>query len=97
MKLLTVASLTFRETIRKKALLGAGVLTLGFLVLYATGLHFAYQDLPSRNPLVREALSAELLVLGLYALSNIAALLAILFVSIIAVVLSAAWLSTRGD
>ena len=75
-----MAAFTFREALRKKALLGALVLTALFLALYGVGLHFALADL-ERNPRLLAALkttmAAEMLLFGLYALSNIAALLAI--------------------
>lgn len=41
MKILTIASLTMREALRKKIVLAGVVLTLLFLALYATGVHFA--------------------------------------------------------
>ena len=40
-----IARFTFREAVRKKAVLGAVVLTALFLLLYATGLYFAFQDI----------------------------------------------------
>lgn len=75
-----IASLTFRETLRRKALLGAVILTLGFLALYGIGSHFAFQDL-SRSPRitadVRLFAVGELLLAGLFGVANIGSLLAI--------------------
>ena len=40
-----MALFTFREAWRKKVVLVAGVLTLAFLILYGTGLHFILEDI----------------------------------------------------
>lgn len=45
MKILAIASLTLREALRKKIVLAGVVLTLLFLALYATGVHFAMASL----------------------------------------------------
>ena len=80
MKLLLLASFTFREALRKKALYAATALTLVFLGLYAVGIHFSYQDIDrySRLPLLaRQAIKGEMLLAGLYVIANVGALLAI--------------------
>lgn len=63
-----MAVFTFREAWRKKVVLVVGVLTLGFLVLYGTGLHFIGQRY-SRNwhadPLAQMQ-AILLFVLGVY-------------------------------
>lgn len=84
-----VAHLTFREAIRRKALLGAVALTLAFVCLYAWGTSVAMRELNESMPrgLLRAAeqtgLDArrlavgEFLLAGLFAVSNIGGLLAI--------------------
>jgi ABC-type transport system involved in multi-copper enzyme maturation permease subunit len=42
--------LTFREAWRKKVVLVAGLLTLAFLILYGTGLHFILGDIVHSDP-----------------------------------------------
>src|SRR3990172_11673210 len=44
-KMLTIAGLTFKEALRKKILVAALILTLLFLALYGTGLHFLNNDM----------------------------------------------------
>jgi ABC-type transport system involved in multi-copper enzyme maturation permease subunit len=89
MNSLRIAELTFREAIRRKALLGAVGLTLAFLALYAWGTGVAIRELEGelRGDVARIATAAqidvrllavgELLLAGLFAVSNIAGLLAI--------------------
>src|SRR3972149_5227891 len=74
-----IARFTFREAVRKKAVLGAVVLTVLFLLLYATGLYFAFQDIQQlgRAAAFKDFIAGQLLLLGLYAISGMAALLAI--------------------
>ena len=45
MKILTIASLTLREALRKKIILAGVILTVLFLALFATGVHFAMDSL----------------------------------------------------
>jgi ABC-type transport system involved in multi-copper enzyme maturation permease subunit len=91
MNTLVIARLTFREALRRRALYGAIALTLAFLALYAWGTGVAVQELNREqttaggiNRVAREmgldlrlVAIGELLLAGLYAVSNIAALLAI--------------------
>jgi ABC-type transport system involved in multi-copper enzyme maturation permease subunit len=89
MNVLRIAGLTFREALRRKALFGAVALTLGFLALYAWGTGFAVREMDERLPRtmlraaegtgldVRLILISQWLLAGLYAVSNIAGLLAI--------------------
>lgn len=88
MNALRIAGLTFREAVRRKALYGAVLLTLAFLVLYAIGTHYALREIEeglarqaARRLLpadvLRQLLVGELLLAGLFAVSNIAGLLAI--------------------
>src|SRR5438552_1305837 len=91
MNCLRIAKLTFREAIRRKALLGAIALTLGFLALYAWGTGVAVAELNREqttlggvNRIARQmgldlrlVAIGELLLAGLFAVHNIAGLLAI--------------------
>ena len=91
MNTLRIARLTFREAVRRKALLGAIALTLAFLALYAWGTGVAVHELNDEqarlggiNRMAREAhldlrplAIGELLLAGLFAVSNIGGLLAI--------------------
>jgi Cu-processing system permease protein len=89
MNTFVVARLTFREALRRKALYGAVALTLAFLALYAWGAGYIVRELDEELPRgmarllaqtgadVRLLAIGELLLAGLYAVSNIAGLLAI--------------------
>jgi Cu-processing system permease protein len=89
MNTFVVARLTFREALRRKALYGAVALTLAFLALYAWGAGYIVRELDEELPRgmarllaqtgadVRLMAIGELLLAGLYAVSNIAGLLAI--------------------
>ncbi len=84
-----IARLTFREALRRKALYGAIALTVAFLALYAWGAGYVVRELDAglNDGLARIASQGgvnvrilaigELLLAGLYAVSNIAGLLAI--------------------
>ncbi|BCV21024.1 ABC transporter permease [Moorella sp. Hama-1] len=80
-----MALFTFREAWRKKVVLVAGVLTLAFLVLYGTGLHFITRDMVNTaNPAATATSyfammqSILLFVMGIYLASFLVAGLAIL-------------------
>ena len=79
MKSLVIARLTFREAVRKKVLLGAVVLTLGYLALFGVGSHFAFQDLLKQGPSsqMRDLAASQFLLLGLYGANFMGGLLAI--------------------
>jgi Cu-processing system permease protein len=93
MNALVIARLTFREALRRKALYGAIALTLAFLGLYAWGTGYIVSELDAglRGGLARLAAQTgvdvrllaigEVLLAGLYAVSNIAGLLAIFMAS----------------
>ena len=84
MTVLTLASFTLREALRKKILLGALVLTVGFLIVYGAGMFFAvreFNNVSNGSPQIRALSLAGLLMAGLYVLNSIAGLLAI-FVSV---------------
>ncbi|MDN5345029.1 MAG: type transport system permease protein [Clostridia bacterium] len=80
-----MALFTFREAWRKKVALIAGVLTLAFLILYGTGLHFITRDMvntvnPAANATSYYAMmqAITLFVMGIYLASFLVAGLAIL-------------------
>lgn len=83
MTVLVMAGFTLRETVRKKALLAAIVLTVAFLALYALGTYFVFRESnyftrPSEySPALRQATVAGLLLAGLYVINSIGGLLAI--------------------
>jgi ABC-type transport system involved in multi-copper enzyme maturation permease subunit len=93
MNTFVVARLTFREALRRKALYGAIGLTVAFLALYAWGAGYIVAELDEGLPTgmarlasqggvdVRLLAVGELLLAGLYAVSNIAGLLAIFMAS----------------
>ena len=80
-----MALFTFREAWRKKVALIAGVLTLAFLILYGTGLHFIARDMvntanPAASVTSYYAMmqAITIFVLGIYLASFLLAGLAIL-------------------
>lgn len=87
MKVLTIARFTFREAVRKRVLLGAAVLSIGFLTVYALGAYFSYADWartearigqsPQQLIDMRSGIANTLTLLGLYAVNFLAGLLAI--------------------
>ena len=93
MNTFVIARLTFREALRRKALYGAIALTLAFLALYAWGTGYIVGELNAglKGGLARLASQTgvdvkllaigEVLLAGLYAVSNIAGLLAIFMAS----------------
>jgi Cu-processing system permease protein len=75
-----IASLTFRETVRRRALFGAVALTLLFLILFGVGSHYAIADLRDSFGLRAEMFNlviGEILLAGLYGVANIGGLIAI--------------------
>jgi Cu-processing system permease protein len=88
MNTLRIAKLTFREAVRRKALYGAVALTIVFLALYGWGVDAAMREMVEDPPrIARGAAGAgidttilavgQMFVAGLFAVSNIASLLAI--------------------
>ena len=74
----TIAALTVKEMLRKRILLIGAILTVAFLALYSMGLHYAGRDMARiGNPLIRFALSSQMLSAGLYLSSFILAFLSI--------------------
>jgi Cu-processing system permease protein len=75
-----IASLTLREALRRKALVGAGALTALYLVLFGIGSYYAVADI---NATIRSTsqqklfVTGEVLLAGCYGAANIGALLAL--------------------
>ncbi|WP_173297143.1 ABC transporter permease [Thermanaeromonas sp. C210] len=61
-----MALFTFREAWRKKVVIVVGVLTLGFLVLYGTGLHFIGENLNWQANSLEYMQGILVFVLGVY-------------------------------
>jgi ABC-type transport system involved in multi-copper enzyme maturation permease subunit len=77
-KSLVIARLTFQEAIRKKVLLGAVLLTMGYLGLFGVGCYFAFKDMrQGLSPQVYDVAVSQLLLLGLYGANFMGGLLAI--------------------
>jgi ABC-type transport system involved in multi-copper enzyme maturation permease subunit len=94
MNALRIAKLTFREAVRRKALYGAIALTIVFLALYGWGVDAAVREIANDDRsagIQRQAAQVgidttilavgQLFVAGLFAVTNIAALLAIFMAS----------------
>ncbi len=83
MMVLAIARFTFKEALRKKVLLGAGVLSIGFLALFALGNYFAFDDFTRHNARFGEAaiwqavVAGAMTIAGLYVVNFLAGLLAI--------------------
>ncbi|KJS15424.1 MAG: hypothetical protein VR69_13400 [Peptococcaceae bacterium BRH_c4b] len=74
----TIAGLTFKEIARKKILLITFVLSLAYLSLYGTALHYAYKQIDKMSPGVFESMVIpQLLTAGLFFASMIISMLAI--------------------
>lgn len=79
----TIAKLTFQEIVSKRIFLITILMTLGFLILYGTSIHFTVKETGEMmgtidNQLQNQFFSSQLLSIGLYFSSFITALLAIL-------------------
>ena len=80
MSVFVMTRFTFHEARRKKVLLGAVVLSLLLLAIYAVGVHYAFRDVYSRSePFVGFYgwVAAQILMAALYVMSFIGSLLAI--------------------
>ena len=82
-RVMAVATLTFREALRRKIVIAAAVMSLGFLALYGLGLHFAAADLLKQSSngldeLMMRAAAAQMLYIGLLPASFIIGLTAVL-------------------
>ena len=75
-----IAFFTLREALRRRVVLAAALLTLGYLVLYGVGVWFGYRDLQddaASRPGLTEAVVSLMLVGGLWSLNFIASMLAV--------------------
>lgn len=74
-----MAGITFREAARKKMLWTALAAGLGFLALFAIGLHFQIADFGSSTaPFVRYEILSGMLMIGLYTVDLLAVVMTIL-------------------
>jgi ABC-2 type transport system permease protein len=73
-----MAGVTFREAARKKVLWMALVAGAGFLVLFATGIHFQARDVRVPNAAIRHQILNTALMMGLYAADLLTVLMTIL-------------------
>ncbi len=81
MKALTIARFTLREASRKRIILGALILTAGFLLLFGVGTYFAFQRVEAMariSPAQRSFIAGQILVAGMYVTNLVGSLLAIL-------------------
>jgi Cu-processing system permease protein len=73
-----IIAITLREILQKKILLVTIILTLVFLALYGTALHYAHQSITQiSQPAMEAMLASQLLAAGLYVASFIVAFLAV--------------------
>lgn len=74
-----VAAITFREAARKKLLWTALIAGIGFLTLFAIGLHFQIADFSRTTPpFVRYQILSGMLMIGLYTVDLLAVVMTIL-------------------
>jgi Cu-processing system permease protein len=81
-RIVAVAGLTFREALRRRVVLAAILMSLGFLALYGVGLHYAAKDLLSTgrmgvDELIQREAAAQMLYIGLFPTSFLVALTAV--------------------
>ena len=75
-----ITEFTLREALRRRVMLAAGVVTFGFLVLYAVGVWFGWRDLQTDadiTGITRAAIVGLMLQGGMWSLNFVASLLAI--------------------
>lgn len=75
--MMTITQLTFVEVYKKRILIVVLIMTLAFLALYATALHFAMPDLEKSSAIIRLSIRNQILNMGFYASSLIVACLSI--------------------
>ncbi len=78
--MLTITLLTFKEVIRRRIILITLFLTLVFLALFGTGVHYGYKEMAVQAGPLEMVLTRQFLALGLYFGSFIVAFLAIMAV-----------------
>src|SRR5579872_139660 len=76
----TIAGITFREAARKKIMWTALIAGLGFLLIFALGLHYQTSDFNTRAtaPFIRYQIFSAMLMVGLYTVDLLAVVMAIL-------------------
>jgi Cu-processing system permease protein len=76
----TIAVITFREAARRKILWTALIAGLGFLGIFALGLHYQTADFNTRStaPFIRYQIFSAMLMVGLYTVDLLAVVMAIL-------------------
>ena len=75
-----ITEFTLREALRRRVILAAGVVTFGFLVLYAVGVWFGWRDLQTDadiTGITHAAIVGLMLQGGMWSLNFVASLLAI--------------------
>ncbi len=75
-----IAEHTLREAVRRRVVLAATVVIVGFLALYAVGVWFGYRDITTESDLtesLRQAIVSLMLRGGMWSLNFVASLLAI--------------------
>lgn len=72
-----IAKLTYQEITHKRVFHLVLLLTVGFLLLYGVGLHYAYQDLPNEGEIAK-IITTEFISIGLYLGTFITAFLTIM-------------------
>ncbi len=75
-----ITGFTLREALRRRVMLAAGIVTFGFLALYAVGVWFGWRDLQSDadiTGITRSAIVGLMLQGGMWSLNFVASLLAI--------------------
>ena len=76
--MLAITLLTFKEVIRRRILLITLFLTLVFLALFGTGVHYGYEEMAGQAGPLEMVLTQQFLAMGLYFGSFIVAFLAIM-------------------
>ena len=64
--MLAITLLTFKEVIRRRIILITLFLTLVFLVLFGTGVHYGYEEMAGQAGPLEMMLTQQFLALGLY-------------------------------
>jgi ABC-type transport system involved in multi-copper enzyme maturation permease subunit len=82
LRIRAVAGITAREALRRRVLLAAFIMSLGFLAIYGIALHFAAKELLATGPagmseLMRREASAQMLYMGLFPASFLVAATAV--------------------
>jgi ABC-2 type transport system permease protein len=75
-----MAGVTFREAARKRVLWAALIAGVGFLAIFAAGLHYQIEDFGTRStiPFIRNQILNAMLMVGLYTVDLLAVVMTIL-------------------